>query len=447
MKRTTPILIPALLALSASLRAQEPVARFFVLPDDNGAAGSESMVSGTIPGPGGLPAAVAFDFAAPLTVNEPGYLNALRGNPVASPYTVLDARFEGFDPSTGASMVLTCDRNSSGTLSTTGPGGSFPTGAQVTLSLPVVIAVSGGGFGPGVPALGLLTASGTLVPGFYHQVVLLTGTIDTLPQITVSLHVKQDLLPPGVQFVYVADTAVASATRTGGSPESLQGSLTLARDPVDHRIFTLGPVAFILPSAPLFGIAATAGLGGTLTLDPVTRTISGSITWTFNGVPATRVLDGSGEVIEGAATAPTGLRIFESGLPGLQDLDLRVRRVELVPGGSTAAIGQTYQPLFRSKPGAIYALAASLDPAPGLSTAVGDVPVEIDLLFTYSIDPANAIFFGFIGTAPTSGEVHPQIVIPNVPLLAGFTFFLGGINLDSQSGTVIAVTNSHRVIL
>jgi hypothetical protein len=263
----------------------------------------------------------------------------------------------------------------------------------------------------------------------------------------VSLHVKQDLLPPGIRFILPVDGTASSATRPGGSPESLEGSLVLQRDPVDYRLFTLGPVSLSLLGAPPFSITAPSSAGGTMTLDPMTRSVTSTLTWTFDGIPVTRVVDGVGESFDGPATAPTGLHFEEQALPGLQDLVLGVRRVEIVPGGSAPVFGQIYQPLFRCQPGSSYALAASLDPAPGFSSLVGDIYAEPDILLFFSLDPLNGFFSNMSGVAPPSGEVRPQILIPNVPLLAGVAFFLAGVNFDPLSGALLAATNSHRVIL
>ena len=69
------------------------------------------------------------------------------------------------------------------------------------------------------------------------------------------------------------------------------------------------------------------------------------------------------------------------------------------------------------------------------------------MLFFFSLDPGNGVFQGMVGLVPANGEVRPAIVVPNVSALSGLTFFLGGAEIDAATGQVLAVTNTHRVIL
>lgn len=424
-----------------------PAVNFIILPDGNGAPASESTATIPLAPFGGPGQPAVFDFVEPITRNDLPRMTAVRTGTVWA-FDLADLRLLGTDLGLGASLEITGLPGSPGVVTTSDPGGLLGAGSVLTLSAAVQLALAGAPSVSGFPSSGTLTVSGTLLPGNFHQVALLSGSISTLPGSQIALYVKQDLLPPGILFPCALDATVSRAERTVGVPEVLEGSCSLKRDAVDLRVFRLGPLSVDFATAPSLPITAAALAGGTLVFDPYTRNLSGTLSVDVGGIPATVVLDGVGEAFEGPVTTPTRIVIHEPSLGPLGNLHLELRRPELVPGGSTPILGQLYQPLVRAAPGLGFVMAASLTPVPGINTGVGDVYVELDALFLFSITPQNGIFAAMQGTLDPTGTARLSIAIPNEPMLAGLTFFLAGAFFDFGVGSYpVAVTNSHRVIL
>ena len=410
-----------------------PITNFFVLPDDVPGPGSSSMGLGTVAG-----TPVSLDFTTTQTEGRGGFLTLGFQPGTPTDHLVLEMRFPGRDPATGAELELTLDAGGGPAIVTSTAVWGFPTGGTMTLTAPVAIATSGL---PGAPLSGTLTMSGTIVAGFHHRVCLMTGSVDSLPGMTLSMFIKEDAFVPGIEWHYVLDNTTSSLTAPGGVAEALVGHLSIVRDP-------LAITQFQVAKLNLGSTSHTVGLGAgssPLTTDPVTGTLVGSLDLLVNGSPLTLVFDGLGDFYDGESPRPESLRVEASGLPGLDGIVIEARRVELVPDGSVAGPGLNYTPLFRGPPGFAYIAGASFDPAPGLNTPLGDVPLDLDALLVYSTSP-NPFFLNMSGLFSASGRAYPQVVVPNDPGLAGIQFFLGGIVIDPL-GAVIAVTQPHRVTL
>lgn len=443
MRRKAYLGVLASLGLLAAAAAQGPPVTFHVQPDDNGGPGSDSMVSGQLGGP---PQAVGFDLTAFLSDDRGGWFT-LEPDPVApDQFTLIDLFLSGRDAASGATLVLELQGGQTGSVTTSDPNGGFPVGAQMSLSAPVSIQVTGGP--PGVPSQGSLSLTGTFAPGFNHQAALLQGTLDTLPGVSVSVQVKQDFYVPGITWILVADPASSWILPTGGSQEPLAGHLELVRDVVDPSNYVVGTVSFTASGGSILGDGPGPD-GGTLDLDAVSRNLNGSISWALDGSPFNRTLDTVQDQFEGAATRPRRVVIHENGpgLAGLDELHLELHRVALVRAGSVPVQGQTYQPRLWGPPGWTYAYVGAADPAPGINTPVGDVAAEPDWLFFITIQPGNPLLPEIIGPVPADGSKDFAIPLPQDPALDGFTFFLAGLVIDPSSGQLAAVTNSHRVIL
>ena len=424
-----------------------PWASFTAVPDDFPGSSTASVLAGQVPGPSGL-VAVQFDFTADFRLHEMGYFTAQRTMGNRAVFDPIDLRLLGRDPSLGATLLITRDATQAASWIASNPGGAFYPGDSFSASIPVIMAASGAGLDLSMPTSGLLTLNGTFQPGYFHQFTIATGAIDTLPSATVSVRLKEDLFVPNIEWHYTCRAASSSAARSpGGLPEPIQGRFSIRREAVDETTYTVGPVALELPSLPTPVVIVIPALGGTLSLDPMTRTVTGQLSGTVDGVPFTRTLDGVGEWFVGSSLQPANIHIEEAGLPGLDTLTLDLRRTELVPEGSVPLIGSLYQPVFRALPGVTYAAAASLTPGPGISTPAGDVFVSIDILFDFSTMPGNGIFSDFLGVMPANGEQILTIAIPNEPLLTGFIFHIAGIIIDPGLQIPLGVTNSHRVTL
>jgi hypothetical protein len=442
---STSLLVAVLLGAGLPLAAQ-PVRNLNLIPDDLAGPGSPSMLQGAVPGPAG-PLAAAFDFTASQRHGVAGFLTLTRDGVQPSLFDPTDLLLEGEDPALGASLRLRRDPALPGSVTTSVPAGSFPAGAVFTVQIPVLIEVQGAGLEATMPASGVLAGSGVFQPGFFHQAVLVQASIDTLPGVAVTFHLKEDLFVPGIRWRYVARESLSSLVPSPAQPlRTVRGRFVIQRHSWFETVFTIGPVELEAPGGPLVVIAAAAG-SGPMEFFPATRSFAATLSGTVDGVPFVRVLDGVGESFTGPVSQPTGIRIEESGLPGIDHLVLDLRRAEIVPEGSAPVLGAVYAPVFRGEPGAFFVAGAALHPTPGISTEVGDIYVEVDDLLLLSTTPGNPFFIGFSGIMPATGQHLLTLAVPNEPLLAGFTFFLAGALLDPMSFVPIAVTNSHRVVL
>ncbi len=87
---------------------------------------------------------------------------------------------------------------------------------------------------------------------------------------------------------------------------------------------------------------------------------------------------------------------------------------------------------FPARPNQTYLAAISLASNPGL--ALGDgrkVPLQVDDLFLLSLAAPAPLFSMFSGTLDALGRAQCQIVLPNEPLLSGFSFQASAVTLNS----------------
>lgn len=426
-------------ALAGRGSAQDHRTTFFALPDSNGAPGSESMVSGVVAGFGGT---LAFDFVEPMNEDRGAYVSIAPDLAILSLKHVTDARLEARDPATGHSFTLTRQPGGIATWTTASPSGTFNPGTPVTLVLDVAIATSNPALAPWLPATSTLTLTGTVTPGFYHQVAYMSGGLAGLPGISITLLLKEDVFVPGIPWEFTSHEPTSTITPLAGGPQAARGGCTLIRDANDYRQYSWLNVAIASVSS---GVAWTTPAGtatGSLVLDPSTRGVSGVITGTFNGSPFTRILDGVGDSFEGPMTHPTRIVIDEAGILGSGGIHLDARLTTLRASTTPWRIGQTTTLTLTGRAGELGVIGAAFDPSPGINTPIGDVMVDIDPLLMFSLDPANGIFTGNVAVVGADGQLTATVTLPNDPMLVGYTFFLGGVTLNA--GTPTAVTQSLR---
>ncbi len=96
------------------------------------------------------------------------------------------------------------------------------------------------------------------------------------------------------------------------------------------------------------------------------------------------------------------------------------------------------EPLYAS---ANYIMVAALSANTGIALPFPDprvFPLDNDPLLTLSLMGSIAEFGAFQGTLDTAGSARPFIAIPNNPSLAGFSFFVSGVTLDSSAPSGVA---------
>jgi hypothetical protein len=83
-------------------------------------------------------------------------------------------------------------------------------------------------------------------------------------------------------------------------------------------------------------------------------------------------------------------------------------------------------------------LAGAALSATGIATCGGVVPLALDSLLTFSIDPANPVFLGFAGLLDASGASQaPSLALPNVPSIVGASFVVSFIAADPASPCLV----------
>lgn len=428
-------------ALGGGVFGQSHPTTFFALPDSNLAAGSECMITGTV---AGHAQPVAFDFVEFLNDDRGAYVSVIP-DPVITPLKhVVDFRFISRDPSTGDVLEFLPAPGGTAVWNMGSPSGDFLAGWPVTLTLDVVPVCSNPALAALLPATTTLNLAGVVVPGFYHLVTYMSGTLTGLPGLSVTMLLKEDKFDPGVPWEFTARESTSTFAAPGGAVP-VRGGLTLVRDAVDFRTYALRDVSLSpIGGGPAFTTAPGIATGS-IFLDPAVHSITGTLSGSLGGVPFTHLLDGIGDVFEGPMSHPTRIVVQESNFAGNGpvrfDLDLTTLRASATPW----RIGQTTTLTMTGRTGTWGIVAAALDPSPGVNTPVGDVMLDLDPLLLYSLDPTNGLFTSNIAPMPPDGRMNAFVFVPAQPALVGATFFVGGATL--MNGAATAVTQSVRAII
>ena len=98
-------------------------------------------------------------------------------------------------------------------------------------------------------------------------------------------------------------------------------------------------------------------------------------------------------------------------------------------------------------PSTSYVLAMSLGATPGITLPDGRViPLNPDILFLLSIQIPSAVgLFNNIGTLDTQGRAQATLSIPNMPPLAGTTFYLAFVTIISQPNPIASISGAVPV--
>jgi hypothetical protein len=437
---------------------------FFILPEggvapppESGyAPGDESKLRVTL-SPFGTPVDYVFDFAEDQRIDRNGYVSLIRpaaclpapSGPAGVALPVVDFRLRGRDLQNGVDILLTPSTSGPpGTWATSAVSCTFPIGATITAALACDVSVSDPALAPFFPTSAVLSLQGTTVPGNYHQIVLLSGGLSGLSATSFKLHMKQDLHDGCITWREVAIAGLSTGRRAGDASDSaLNGSFGLRRDPYTWTTYDLVDLSMTLDSTPQVAVVGTSGIGGTITLDAATRTISGTLTWTIDGVAVVRTLDGIGDVFEGPPTMPTEIRIAESGMGALAQLSFVGEKPGVRPKLNDFEIGATTELLVRARPGDLYVIAASNNPVPGINSPLGDVFVSLDAMFWFTLDPANGYVFNNGGVAAPDGTATLSVVLPNMPSLVGFTTYFAGATLHGGTFALFTNTNVYRATI
>jgi hypothetical protein len=434
----------ALTLVTAVLPAQQ-MTRFFLLPDTSAAAGSDSLFSGQ---EGAV--SYSFDFTEDIRFARGSFVTITKDPVNPFLWNVVDFRIPGTDRQLGSQVVF-------GRPATPGPYGSwlssdptgFPDFSTVNATITGEITATGPLSGVWTPAT-TLTLSGTIVPGYYHNVILLTGSFSGIGG-SISLYMKNDFYPPAVTWEMILQGA-SSAANPGTGPVAAQGGFTIQRGIPIPNIYSVWNLHVELGAGPPVVISSPPGQNaGLLTFDPGSRGVTGALNVLIDGVPATIPVDGVGDSFTGCSMHPTSLVIDEPlGRGILTGLHFEATGTVLVPPTppiNDFEYGLTTSLAFRGRPGDFYACAATFCPVPGINTVVGDIPVTIDDALWLSLDPLNPYFLNMVGNMPLAGEVLISVAVPNDPALVGATFFLGGATFEPVTLAVRGATNSHRAII
>ena len=304
---------------------------------------------------------------------------------------------------------------------------------------------------------------GVVVPGFYHNVLPLTGQFSGIGGMgSVTLFTKNDFYPPAVTWEMILKSAASSAQPAGEpAPMQARGGFTMQRGITNPNVYSIWnlyievdvtqPAPPASPVPPVVITTPPAQTAGLLTFDPAARGLTGSLNLLVDGVPATMTVDGIGEAFTGCVMHPTSIVFDEpTGLGPVSLVHFECTTTELVPHDppiNDFQIGLTTSLVFRGRAGDFYACGATFSALPGINTPVGDIPVTVDDLLVISLDPATPYFSNMVGLMPLSGETLISVNLPYEPLLIGVTFFFGGATFDPTTFAVHAATNSHRAIV
>jgi hypothetical protein len=455
--RTT---IVALAVCAGYLPAQSTLTRFFVLPDQSPNAGSESQFTGT---EGTTQTPYAFDFTEDLRYDRGAFMTLSQDlvNPFV--WNVVDFHLTATDPALGSQVVFSrpLAPGPYGTFTSSDPNG-FPDNSTVNVSISGDITATGPLSGVW-PTSTTLTMGGMVVPGFYHNVLPLTGEfsggIGGMGAVT--LFTKNDFYPPAVTWEMILKSAASSAQPAGEpAPTQARGGFTMQRGITNPNVYSIWnlhievdltqPAPPASPVPPVVITTPPAQTAGLLTFDPGSRGLTGSLSLLVDGVPATMTVDGIGEAFTGCVMHPTSIVFDEpTGFGPVSLVHFECTTTEVVPYNppmNDFQIGMTTSLVFRGRASDFYACGATYNALPGINTPVGDIPVTVDDLLVLSLS-TTPYFSNMVGIMPPSGEMQISVNIPNDPVLIGATFFFGGGTFDPTTFAVHAATNSHRVVV
>ena len=206
------------------------------------------------------------------------------------------------------------------------------------------------------------------------------------------------------------------------------------------------------PLAPLPALTFDNGTAGIYdvdypdTLGPMAGSTSTVVLQYSSGAGAAmlrndaRVL-GIGFPIDAVPTVPQRAQLLERILKLMAPLPLRL--------GGTPTLGGNL-PLILEFPASAnrtYIAAAAFASTPGLALGDGrEIPLAVDTLTTFSMDPLQSIFTGNIGVLSGSGIAIANIAIPAVPGLTGISFNMAAVTL-LPSNTPLEISPPITIVL
>jgi len=98
-------------------------------------------------------------------------------------------------------------------------------------------------------------------------------------------------------------------------------------------------------------------------------------------------------------------------------------------------------------PGSTYQVACSLSNAPGIPVDTRNIPLTPDafMLLSFSLP---TVFVQFTGTLDANASARALIVIPPIPMLAGFSFYAGFVTVNPASPSGIEnISNDERITI
>lgn len=210
---------------------------------------------------------------------------------------------------------------------------------------------------------------------------------------------------------YVADDAGTYLTQAQASGP-LGALPAMAFDDGTHGIYDVDYPDVVQPKA---------GTGGQIALRYATGT--GAAVLHGNG----RVL-GLGFPLEALWNAADRTLLMERILGLLCPLPVRASGVPAI--GQTLAVTLD----FPLAPNQSWVAGAAFGVAPGIPLGDGrTIPLNVDPLLVYSLDPLQTVFTGMTGALSPAGQGSLQVALPNDPGLHGFAFFLSAVTMNAQA--------------
>lgn len=132
-------------------------------------------------------------------------------------------------------------------------------------------------------------------------------------------------------------------------------------------------------------------------------------------------------------TWPNGQRQHLTNVTANQIIDLHEPTISSTgpaPIGGTSTVTAS----IPGDEGLPYMLVLSFSANTGLPLGNGEtLPIDFDPLTQITLDPANPIFVGSIGTVDAAGNATATLNVPPFPFLSGFTVYAGGMTLDNNA--------------
>jgi hypothetical protein len=157
-------------------------------------------------------------------------------------------------------------------------------------------------------------------------------------------------------------------------------------------------------------------------------------------------LDGAAQADYIEVVWPSGQRQFLTNVPSNQIIDVR-EPILTSTGPAPVGGSSTVTMSVPGDEGLPYLLALSFSNNVGTPVGNQTLPIDFDALTATTLNAANPIFVGSLGTVDANGDASATLFVPPLPILSGFTVYAGGLTVDPANFPVARTVINESVAI